>query len=187
MLLEEQELQTQATRIETLVEEIEAFPDPAAQAKMAEIVQSLLALYGEGLARMLEIVATRGDATTSPRMLQAFVQDDLVSHLLLLHDLHPIDVEERVERALEEVRPYLESHGGNVELLGVEDGVARLRLLGICNGCPSSTLTLKTAVEEAIRKAAPELIRIDAEGAAETPPKPAGNFVPLSALKVREK
>ena len=187
MLLEDRELQTQAVRIETLIEEMEAYPDPAARAKMAEIVQSLLALYGEGLARMLEIVAGQNDATIGMQTIAAFAHDDLVSHLLLLHDLHPIDVEERVERALEEVRPYLKSHGGNVELLGVQNGVARLRLLGHCNGCPSSAMTLQTAVEEAIRKVAPELIRIEAVEPAAALPHSTGSFVPLSYLMVKAK
>jgi Fe-S cluster biogenesis protein NfuA len=75
-----------------------------------------------------------------------------------------------VRQALEGVRPYLGSHGGDVELLGVEDGVARLRLAGTCNGCPSSTVTLQNAIEEALLKAAPDLERIDAEGVAEPQP-----------------
>jgi Fe-S cluster biogenesis protein NfuA len=72
-----------------------------------------------------------------------------------------------VQGALEEVRPYLRQHGGGVELLGIEDGVVRLRLEGSCNGCPSSAVTLKLAVEEAIQRAAPDVERIEAEGAAE--------------------
>jgi Fe-S cluster biogenesis protein NfuA len=88
----------------------------------------------------------------------------VLSHLLLIHDLHPVDVETRVARALEEVRPYLGSHGGDVELLGVTDGVARLRLNGTCDGCPSSAVTLKSSIETAIMRAAPELERVEAEG-----------------------
>jgi Fe-S cluster biogenesis protein NfuA len=72
--------------------------------------------------------------------------------------------------ALDEVRPYLETHGGNVELLGVEEGVVRLQLQGSCSGCPSSAVTLKHAVEEAIHKAAPDVSAIVAEDA---PPQPA--------------
>ena len=93
------------------------------------------------------------------------VEDELVAHLLLLHGLHPVPVRERVRGALDEVRPYLVAHGGGVELLGVDDGVVRLRLEGACNGCPSSALTLKLAVEEAIARAAPDVERIEAEGA----------------------
>ena len=73
------------------------------------------------------------------------VEDELVAHLLLLHGLHPVPVRERVRGALDEVRPYLVAHGGGVELLGVADGVVRLRLEGACNGCPSSALTLTHA------------------------------------------
>jgi Fe-S cluster biogenesis protein NfuA len=72
-----------------------------------------------------------------------------------------------VRQALDDVRPYLGSHGGDVELLGIDDGVARLRLGGTCNGCPSSTVTLRSAIEEAVMRAAPELERIHAEGVAE--------------------
>ena len=70
-----------------------------------------------------------------------------------------------MREALEEVRPYLESHGGDVELLAVEDGVVRLRMQGSCSGCPSSAMTLKLAIEDAIRKHAPEVEQIEAEDA----------------------
>ncbi len=70
-----------------------------------------------------------------------------------------------------------------MELIGVHDGVARLRLQGSCQGCPSSTVTLKTAIEDAIRKAAPDLEGIEAEGSAEPAPAPPSGFVPLSALR----
>ena len=65
--------------------------------------------------------------------------DELVSHLLLLHGLHPVSLGDRVLDALDEVRPYLESHGGDVELVGMEGPVVRLRMQGSCSGCPSST------------------------------------------------
>ena len=106
------------------------------------------------------------------RLAAAFAGDELISHLLLLHGLHPVPLEERVRGALDEVRPYLESHGGGVELLGVEDGVARLRMEGSCDGCPSSAATLTLAIEDAIQKAAPDVRAIAAENAA---PAPAGN------------
>jgi Fe-S cluster biogenesis protein NfuA/nitrite reductase/ring-hydroxylating ferredoxin subunit len=88
--------------------------------------------------------------------------------------------------ALEEVRPYLQSHGGNVELLGVEEGVARLRMQGSCSGCPSSTVTLRLAIEEAIQKTAPDLERIEAEGVAEEP-KQAPTIVAGPTLRKKEK
>jgi Fe-S cluster biogenesis protein NfuA/nitrite reductase/ring-hydroxylating ferredoxin subunit len=182
MLLDDQGLQERVSRMETLLEEIEALKDPTARAKAAEVVGVLLDLYGEGLARMMEVVA---EGEERERIFEALAGDELVSHLLLLHGLHPLDVETRVVQALEEVRPYLQSHGGNVELLGVESGVARLQLEGSCNGCPSSTMTLKLAIEEAIQKAAPDLEGIEAEGVAE--PKPAPTLVAGPTLRKKKK
>jgi Fe-S cluster biogenesis protein NfuA/nitrite reductase/ring-hydroxylating ferredoxin subunit len=136
-------------QVERLLEEV----DEAGE----ELVQALLEMYGEGLRRIVERVDAR-----------ELAEDELVSHLMLLHDLHPVPVEDRVREALESVRPYLESHGGNVELVGVgEDGVVRLRLSGSCNGCPSSTMTLKLAIEDAIQRMAPEVERVEAEGVSE--------------------
>jgi len=168
--------------METLLGEIETLSDPNARAKAAEMVQVLLELYGEGLARMMEVVA-RGNERE--RIFEALAEDELISHLLLLHGLHPLDVETRVVQALDEVRPYLQSHGGNVELLGIEGGVARVRLQGSCDGCPSSTVTLKLAIEEAVLKAAPDLEGIEAEGVTE--PKPAPTFVAGPTLRRKEK
>ena len=165
MILDDQQLQERVGRIETLLREIEALEDPKARAKTAEMVQNLLELYGEGLGRIVESVADLG----STELKNALLKDQLVSHLLLLHGLHPVDVESRVLGALDEVRPYLESHGGNVQFLGIEGAVARVRLEGSCDGCPSSTMTLKLAIEEAIQKAAPELEGVEAEGVAEPP------------------
>lgn len=112
-------------------------------------VQAIVELYGEALRRVV--------AGAAP------VEDELISHLLLVHGIHPVDVEERVARALDEVRPYLGSHGGGVTFLGVEEGVARVRLEGSCDGCASSTATLKSSIEQAVARAAPELRGVQAE------------------------
>ena len=155
-------------RVERLLEEVEALPDAAARDKALETVQALLDLYGEGLSRILSQVDT-----------SAVADDELVEHLLLLHDLHPVPVEARVRDALDGVRPYLESHGGDVELLGVDEGVVRLALRGSCSGCPSSTMTLKLAIEEAIHKAAPDVDEVVADGLAEPAPAPGPTLLQL--------
>jgi Fe-S cluster biogenesis protein NfuA/nitrite reductase/ring-hydroxylating ferredoxin subunit len=182
MLLDDQGLQERAARMETLLGEIESLQDPNARTKAAELVQVLLELYGEGLARMMEVVA---EGEERERIFEALAGDELVSHLLLLHGLHPLDVETRVIRALEEVRPYLQSHGGNVELLGIAGGVARVRMQGSCDGCPSSAVTLKLAIEEAVQKAAPDLEGIEAEGVTE--PQPAPTLVAGPTLRRKKK
>jgi Fe-S cluster biogenesis protein NfuA/nitrite reductase/ring-hydroxylating ferredoxin subunit len=183
VLIDDQGLQERVARMETLLEEIETLPDRNARSKAAEVVGVLLDLYGEGLARMMEVVA---EGEERERTFDAFVEDELVSHLLLLHGLHPLDLKTRVIMALEEVRPYLQSHGGNVELLGVKEGVARLRMQGSCSGCPSSTVTLRLAIEEAIQKTAPDLEDIEAEGVAEEP-KLAPTIVAGPTLRKKEK
>jgi Fe-S cluster biogenesis protein NfuA/nitrite reductase/ring-hydroxylating ferredoxin subunit len=92
----------------------------------------------------------------------------LVESLLVLHDLHPLDVDTRIQRALDGVRPYLGSHAGGVEYLGVtDDGVAHLRLEGSCHGCPSSTVTVRLAIQGAIEEAAPEVTDVVVEGVTE--------------------
>jgi Fe-S cluster biogenesis protein NfuA/nitrite reductase/ring-hydroxylating ferredoxin subunit len=160
----------EVARVESLLEEVEALPDAAARSSAIAVVQALLDLYGDGLERIVEVVAEKD---SDGAMAGALADDSLVSHLLLLHGLHPVPVERRVLGALESVRPYLESHGGNVELLGVEEGVARLRLEGSCSGCPSSTMTLKLAIEKAIHEAAPDVEEVIADGTdAEHPPGP---------------
>src|SRR5688572_2721679 len=143
----------QVARVDALLEEVEGFADPAARDTATELVAALLDLYGEGIERLASRVPDRA----------ALAQDELVSHLLILHGIHPVPVEERVREALAEVRPYLDSHGGDVELLAVEEGVVRLRMQGSCSGCPSSAMTLKLAIEDAIRKHAPEVAQIEAE------------------------
>jgi Fe-S cluster biogenesis protein NfuA/nitrite reductase/ring-hydroxylating ferredoxin subunit len=183
VLLDDQELRGRVARIETLLEEIESFRDPEARARIAEMVQTLLELYGEGLGRIVDIVGRLG----SQDMKDELLGDELITHLLILHGLHPVDVETRVLEALDEVRPYLESHGGNVQFLGIGDGVARVRLEGSCEGCPSSTMTLKLAIEEAVQKAAPELEGVEAEGVAEPPSRPTTTFVAGPALSRKRK
>jgi Fe-S cluster biogenesis protein NfuA/nitrite reductase/ring-hydroxylating ferredoxin subunit len=151
-----------------LAAHIEALLDDADDAA-TELVAALLELYGEGLAR---VVARVPDPA-------ALAADEVVAHLMLLHGLHPEPLEARVQSALDEVRPYLDSHGGDVELLGVSDGVVRLRLQGSCQGCPSSSATLKLAIEDAIHKAAPDVEGIEADGAVPPPPPPGG--LPMAA------
>ena len=150
--------------VERLLEEIETLPDPAARERCTEVVQALLELYGIGLERIVDEIAARDDG----ELAHALAGDELVAHLLLLHGLHPVPLEGRVLQALDEVRPYLESHGGNVELRAVDGSAVHLRLEGSCSGCPSSAMTLKLAIENAIRKAAPEIedVIADSEEAA---------------------
>jgi Fe-S cluster biogenesis protein NfuA len=176
--MEDREVRQLVAQTDALLNKVEALEDGEAKSLALETIQLLFELYGEGLARMLS-QAVRSDTTA---LLDGYKQDDLISHLLLMHELHPDDTETRVQQGLDEVRPYMESHGGNVELLSVESGVAHLRLVGSCHGCAASSITMKLAVEKAVHKYAPELLAIEAEGALEPPSNPLEGFVPVSTL-----
>ena len=136
--------------IEKLVRELESLPDGAAKNAALVLVQLLMDLHGEALARVLELCG-------SEPLVRRLAEDELVGSLLLLYGIHPEPVEVRVEAALNRVRPYVHSHGGSVALVGIEDGMVRLHLAGSCDGCPSSAATIKLRIEEAIFEAAPEV------------------------------
>jgi Fe-S cluster biogenesis protein NfuA/nitrite reductase/ring-hydroxylating ferredoxin subunit len=153
---------TEVVRVEEHLERLEALPDATAREIALDTVQALLELYGEGLERIVDAVG--------PQQTQVLADDELVEHLLLLHGVHPVSVEQRVRDALEGVRPYLGSHGGDVELLAVEDGVAHVRMQGSCEGCPASAMTLKLAIEDAVLKAAPDVDRVEAAGGGDVAP-----------------
>jgi Fe-S cluster biogenesis protein NfuA/nitrite reductase/ring-hydroxylating ferredoxin subunit len=147
-------------RVEGLLAQLESLTDPGARDAGLETVQAVLELYGAGLERIV--------GGLDERQTRALAEDELVEHLLLLHGLHPVSVEERVRDALESVRPYLGSHGGDVELVEVSDDVAVVRMQGSCEGCPASTMTLKLAIEDAVLKAAPDVERVQAADEDET-------------------
>lgn len=167
-------------RVEDLLDQI-AGRDEVAAELTDELVRELMALYGAGLGRVLDRMAA-----VAPDALRDLTADPLVGGLLVLHDLHPDHVEARVEAALEQVRPYLASHGGGVQLLGVTGDVARLRLEGSCDGCGSSQVTLQHAVEGAVLEAAPEIDRIEVQGAVGT--GSGGNgLIPAESLSRRRR
>jgi Fe-S cluster biogenesis protein NfuA/nitrite reductase/ring-hydroxylating ferredoxin subunit len=157
-------------RIQQLLEKIEALPAASTRELIHEFMEATLAFYGQGLARILQVVSERG--TDGEEIYQLLVSDKVIRGLLLIHDLHPADLETRLRGALDEVRPYLQSHGGNVELISLSNEAARLRLQGSCQSCASSAVTLELAIRHAIEEACPDLPRFEVEGLAElsTPP-----------------
>jgi len=154
-------------RIEELLASLGTASGSAAAAA-EELVRLLLGLYGDGLSHIMDALAAEGAAGEVIR--DRLLADPLVESLLLLHDLHPLDTDARIQRALDRVRPYLGSHAGGVEYLGTgPDGVARLRLEGSCHGCPSSTVTVRLAIEGAVQDAAPEVTEVVVEGMTDPP------------------
>ena len=154
------------TRIEELLAGLRSNGGPGVASAAEDLVSLLVGLYGDGLARIMAAACSEGEAGAA--LTDRLVADPLVESLLLLHGLHPLDVDTRIQRALDSVRPYLGSHAGGVEYLGITaDGTARLRLEGSCHGCPSSMVTVQLAIQGAVEAAAPEITGVVVEGVSE--------------------
>ena len=110
-------------RIDALLEELGHSAVAGSMERVEELVHAVMSLYGAGLERIVETL----DDDTVRRL----ADDEVVGNLLVLHDLHPDDVDTRVQRALEQVRPYLGSHAGGVSLSGIDErGDGPMRVLG---------------------------------------------------------
>ncbi|MGZ4183467.1 MAG: NifU family protein [Solirubrobacteraceae bacterium] len=162
-------------RLQELQVLLDGCEQSAARDLAEELMSTVLQLYGSGLERILDGVLASGP--DGARIAEGLAEDPLVATLLLIHDLHPIPLEERVQRALDSVRPYMDSHGGNVELLSVRDGVARIRLQGSCSDCSASSVTLELAIKQALEDAAPDLEGLEVEGVA---PQMSGLALPMA-------
>jgi Fe-S cluster biogenesis protein NfuA len=150
------EVSVQIDQIEKLIGRLDALQDAEARTTALALVQTLMDMHAEAFDRVLDLCGSRS-------VVEKLAADELVGSLLLLYGLHPEPVENRVEMALEKVRPYIHSHGGRVTLLRVDDGIVHLQLDGTCQDCPSSSVTIKTAIEDAVFEAAPEVREVVAD------------------------
>ena len=159
-------------RVEALLSELRDAADPASAGQAEELVRLLMELYGAGLERVMDLVTDGGD----PALVDRIAGDPLVASLLVLHGLHPVPVETRIVEALEKARKY----AGPIRYLGIDDGgVAHLELEQAPQGCPSTAITVKEAVEKAVMDAAPELGGVELQGVF-APAAPTGNGTPVS-------
>jgi Fe-S cluster biogenesis protein NfuA/nitrite reductase/ring-hydroxylating ferredoxin subunit len=150
-------------RVQELQERLDTSGDPATRELADELTAALVQMYGAGLER---IVSGLMNDEEGQRLAFGLAEDPVIATLMLIHDVHPVPLEQRVAQALDSVRPYMESHGGNVELLSVDDGVARIHLRGSCSDCSASSVTLELAVNRALEEAAPDLVGLEVEGMA---------------------
>ncbi len=162
-------------RVQELQGRLESSADGPTRELAEELVSAIVQMYGAGLERILGRLLAGGEE--GERLAASLVDDELVAMLLLIHDLHPVPLEDRVRGALDSVRPYMESHGGNVELLSLEAGVARIHLRGSCSDCSASSVTLELAIKQALEEAAPDLEGLEVEGVA--PQTSAGPGLPM--------
>src|SRR6202012_3835050 len=167
----EREWRTAGDRIQTLLDSCGA-SGAAAYERAQELVREVVGLYGAGLERIMQLAG-------EPGLTERLATHDPVGRLLLVHGLHPHDAHRRVSEALDRVRPYLGSHGGDVDLLEIDGGAVRLAFKGSCKSCPSSAVTLELAVEDAVRAAAPGITSIEVVAAE---PAASSSVIPAESL-----
>ena len=166
--------------LEALFRRSEAHLDPAVRELALDLSEAVMHLHHEAL---LRIVALLRNVPGGGDVLEVLRGDEVVGTILAEHGLleePAAALEAKVVEALDKVRPYMHGHGGDVELLEVRDGIARLRLQGSCHGCASSTLTLKLGVEKILKEEVPELAGIEVEGLPQ--PKAPEVFINLDSL-----
>src|SRR5579875_2110704 len=162
-------------RVQELQQRLDQHGEARTRELADELVGALVDMYGAGLERILARLRDGGDE--GRRLALALAEDQFLATLLLIHDLHPVSLAQRVQSALDSVRPYMESHGGSVELLGIEDGVARIHLRGSCSDCSASSVTLELAIKQALEDAAPDLAGLEVAGVA---PQLPGTALPMA-------
>ena len=158
-------LQKKIQRIGSLVEELESMADPRSRALAKELLESMMALHGAGLERILELATEDGDSGNA--LIRRCGRDELISSLLLLYGLHPDDLNTRVANALEKTRAFLESHAAHAELVSIgDDAAVTVRLHQKANGgCGSAGVSVRSTLEAALQDAAPDAAAIVIEEA----------------------
>jgi Fe-S cluster biogenesis protein NfuA len=157
----ENQLQQLSAQIEDLVRKVEAISDPAVKANATALIQSLLDVHARAFERVVEIVLQQKDLGLT--VLNHFAADELIGSLLLLYRLHPDALDVRLNKAIAAVRKAVALQGADVELIGVEEEVVRIRLSGSVHGCASTQL--QQLIEDAIYEAVPEISAVHVENA----------------------
>ncbi|MFN2606811.1 MAG: NifU family protein [Acidimicrobiales bacterium] len=178
-------------RVGELAEELLHHADRQVRDETEEMLDWIDAFNREGLGRLVELIrGWRGEI-----FLESVARDDVAGTFLSIYDLGvgpEVDTaaEDAVAEALEEIRPFVESHGGTIAVDSVVDGVVKVQMLGSCDGCPSSTATLTGGVERALRDHWPNFRRLEvvdpnaeAAGAATPPAAPE----PVQLLQIGHK
>lgn len=164
--MDDSQNQLEAGRIDRLLDDLRSMAAGPVWQRIEELVQRLVHLYGSGLGRFEAHLRQAGvlDEALAARL----AGDDLLASLLLLHDLHPWPVDRRVAQALERARPQLRPHVGEVALVGVDGAVARVRLEG---GASVTDGSAQRLIHRAIADIAPEIARVEVEGAVPAEPR----------------
>ena len=175
----EDELQAVADLTDQLIQEFEQHPDEQVREKVFRLLDAVDRLHRPGLVALMQFLESKN----LWGIIEQARSDPAIRTLLELYDLMPQTEEQQVQKALDRVRPYIHSHGGEVELLGVKDGIVRVRLAGSCHGCSGSAVTLRRGVEEALKADLPGFKALEE---VEEPPPPTADPSFISLEEVAE-
>jgi hypothetical protein len=158
-----EDLRQAVHRLEELIRELDTQPDSAAREAARELLALVLDLHGIGLAKLMGIVTTAEGGRT---ILARLVENEQVQAMLLLHGLHPDDLDTRVRRAVDRLRPHLGVHGLRLDVVEIARGTVRLRLHGSGAAAIKAPLlwTLPGEIEGAVVEAAPDVQKIEIDG-----------------------
>lgn len=156
-------------QLQALLESIEQHPEEAVRNHVRALVYTLLDLHHGALKRMLEMISDQPDGK---KILQELGDDRLVSAVLMVHELMPQTLETRVETAIDAAREQLQIYGADVEIVSIDNGIARLKLIGSSSTANVSTTLLKSEIEQAVNNIAPDLLNIEYEDLIAPPPRP---------------
>ncbi len=179
--LQHRDFQQRAQQIEKLVQRVQTLPDENARALAIELMQTVMDLHSTALSRVMEMAVEGGE--TGRALLANLCADPLITGLLVLYGLHPLEMEERIRGALERLQPELREHSANADIISISDNTVRVRIQADGHGCGSSRENVKQMVEQAIYGAAPEAVSVEIEGATAS----AASFVSVAALQSQGK
>jgi Fe-S cluster biogenesis protein NfuA len=170
--------QERVKHIGDLVQQFEVIADPAVRSSTKDLLQSLMDLHGSAIERILEVVSESSDSGVE--LIERLARDSMVSSLLVLYNLHPEEVDTRIFKAVEKVKPQLRKQGAEVEIIELHEGVVKLRVRTGGHTCGSTVDTIRTTLEGAVYDAAPDLTLLTLDG---LDAQGASGFVALDQLQ----
>jgi hypothetical protein len=176
-MISDDKLKHQMQRIADLVGHLDAVADASVRMQAKALIESVMELHGEALERIL--VALRGAGDAGERIVEALAADTVVSSVLLLYGLHPLDFETRVQRSIEQTRPTLRSYGADADLLSTRGGAVRIRIRGVNSALAARAV--RSTLEEALYAGAPDATSVALAGLEEFA---SPDFVPLEKVGV---
>jgi len=170
-----EEFETLAEKVDEAIAEVRALDDKAQNGAM-NMKRAIEEFHKFGLIKLVQHLKADENGKA---LLFEMIDEPSIYALFAMHGIVRADVPTRVNRVIDMVRPYMQSHGGDVELVEVTQDTVYLRLHGACNGCSMSSVTLRNGVEEALKEHVPEIVHIEV-----VPNEPTVGMVTLDAITV---